>query len=53
MEKYKNVPNHQPDIYIYIYIHSIWRVTEMDVLQNRLFIMENPMKMDDLGGPPF
>ena len=25
----------------------------MEVPRNRLFIMENPFKMDDLGGTPF
>ena len=37
---------------LYIYIH-IWVFPNIGVPQNGWFIMENPVKMDDLGVPLF
>jgi hypothetical protein len=36
-------------IYIYIYIYGF---PDMGIPQNESFIMENPIKIDDLGAPP-
>ena len=54
--------NHQPVIFMFIfYIHAIskqfwdhiWGFPKMEVPQNGCFMMENPIKMDDLGLPLF
>ena len=37
------------DLCIYIYIYGF---PEMGIPQNEWFIMENPIKIDDLGVPP-
>ena len=40
-------------VYIYIYIHIyIYGFPDMGIPQNESFIMENPIKIDDLGAPP-
>ena len=39
-------------VYIYIYIY-IWWFPKIGVPQNRRFIRENPVSMDDLGVPLF
>ena len=40
-------------IHIHIYIHTYGGVPSMGVPQNRWFIKENPIKMNDMGRPPF
>ena len=42
--------NPKKNIYIYIYI---WAFPKIGIPQNAWFIMENPIKMDDLGVPLF
>ena len=39
-------------IYIYIYLYNIWVFPKIGIPQNGWSIMENPIKMDDLGGKP-
>ena len=39
-------------LYIYIYILYIWVFPKIGVPQNGWIIMQNPIKMDDLGGKP-
>ena len=38
---------------IYIYIYDIWVFPKIGVPQSGWFIVENPIKMDDLGVPLF
>ena len=38
---------------MHIHIQYIWWLPEMGVPPNGWFIMENPIKMDDLGVPLF